>query len=216
MKMNSPAALRPSAWRGPARSARWRRRRARRIAAVCCLAVALLTVAGFRSPGSARTHQVAVTARDLPTGTVLTRTDLREISWPRDASVPGALPATQLIGRTLAGGAGAGEPITDARLLDTGTVATGHSKLAVPVIDDASARLARPGQRVDLYDGETDTPIARDIRVVSSLTGDSSTGTHQPTVIVEGPTAAIGGMTRAIARAAAAGTAVRIAVPSDH
>src|SRR3954466_5119447 len=71
--------------------------------------------------GSPDAVAVAVSARDLPAGTGLTADDLATSRYP-PAAVPagGAGAPERLLGRALAGGVRAREPITDARLVGPG------------------------------------------------------------------------------------------------
>ena len=100
------------------------------------------------SPG----HMVAVTvaARDLPSGTVLSKDDLVVRRYP-----PGIAPAESdlgAVGRTLAAPVRRGEPVTDVRLVGPSLVAAYPDRVALPVrIADASTvALLRVGDHVDL------------------------------------------------------------------
>ena len=131
---------------------------ARRVAAA--LLTALAVVLAVRPPpepaaGSApEAVDIAVSARDLPAGTVLTPSDLAIARYP-PAAVPAGVAARpeDLVRRVLAGGVRAREPITDARLLGAGlTALLPEGQVAAPVrlADLAVARLVRTGDRVDV------------------------------------------------------------------
>jgi Flp pilus assembly protein CpaB len=141
---------------------------ARRGAAALLASVALVTA--LRAPPvptSARAPDVvavAVAARDLPGGTVLTAADLTVASYPPDAVPAGvATGPDQLLRRVLAGGVRAREPITDARLVGAGlTALLPEGQVAAPVrlADVAVAALVRTGDRVDVLATPPDTPAA--------------------------------------------------------
>lgn len=113
---------------------------------------------------------MAVAARDLPAGTVLTGGDLASVEVP-PGDVPEAV-VTHPVGATLAAPLRRGEPVTDVRIVGPDLTA-GHPELtAVPVrFPDADmAGLLRTGDRIDLFatdpaNGHT-TPVATDALVL--------------------------------------------------
>jgi pilus assembly protein CpaB len=220
-----PPAAEPTMRVGHGRVSEERRRRGRRRVAATrlaarlggwprrVLAVALLlaaVVVALRPDGPAGTLvpapvgvPVVVTARDLPAGVVLTRSDLRVASLPAAAVPAGAardLPP--LLGRTVAGPVRRGETVTDARLVGPGlTTGLGpQESAAVPVrlADAEAAALVRPGDRVDVLGAPVDTdgtPGARDavevatgVRVLAVLRGHDAT---DGVVVVVATTAAV-------------------------
>jgi pilus assembly protein CpaB len=129
---------------------------ARRVAAGL-LAVAALLLAlrpGPAVPAAAPTVAVAVSAGDLPSGRVLTAGDLTVVRLPAAVAPSGTAADPQsLVGRVLAGGVRAGEPLTDARLVGAGLSALlPEGQVATPVrlADLAVASLVRTGDRVDV------------------------------------------------------------------
>src|SRR4051794_16084952 len=125
---------------------------AARQAAAALLTVLALALALRPSPappgtGSLHAVPVAVSAHDLPAGTVLTADDLATVRYPPDAVPAGAAgDPERLLGRTLAGGVRAREPLTDARLVGPGvTSLLPDGQVAAPVrlADLAVAALLR-------------------------------------------------------------------------
>jgi Flp pilus assembly protein CpaB len=132
----------------------------RRILAVLLLLAAAGLAArsafgGQRRP-AVETAPVVVAAHDLAPGAVLAAPDVLLRRLPSSAVPSGALDATATaVGKTLAGAARAGEPITDVRLVGAANLAltTGSpDAAAVPVrlADPGLATLLRPGTRVEV------------------------------------------------------------------
>ena len=153
---------------------------ARRVAAVL-LAVSALFLA-LRPVGVAAPARppaavpVAVAASDLPAGATLSASDVAVARLPPEAVPRGVVPdARPLVGRVLAGGVRAGEPLTDARLVGPGLTALLPADLvAAPVrlADLAVAALVRTGDRVDvlaaLPDGEQAERVATGVLVLAA------------------------------------------------
>ena len=175
---------------------------ARRVAAVLLAGLALV-LALRPEPLPAAAHApdvvaVAVSARDLPAGTVLTSGDLGVAELPVAAAPAGTVadPA-QLVRRVLAGSVRAGEPITDARLVGPGlTALLPDGQVAAPVrlADLAVAALVRTGDRIDVLASPPDATAAEVVvggALVLAATGageESSAGLLL--IAVDGPTAA--------------------------
>nr|PZN36762.1 MAG: Flp pilus assembly protein CpaB [Actinomycetota bacterium] len=132
--------------------------------------------------------EILVAARDLPGGP-LTASDVTSARFPPDVLPAGVLrPGAQVTGRVLASPMRAGEPLTDARLLGPGLLAGyGSDLLATPVrIADAdAAKLLSPGDVIDVLSAPADLaadrptaalPVAQNVRVITTPTGDSDTG----------------------------------------
>ncbi|MGH3499257.1 MAG: SAF domain-containing protein [Nocardioidaceae bacterium] len=125
----------------------------RRLLAALCAALAVgSSLQVLRPPQPART-QVAVAARDLATGTVVTAGDV-VLRWFDPASVPaGLVPADTAPGRSVAAPMRRGEPFTDRRLVAPGLLdgyAEGTVLTTVRVADPSSVALLRPGDLVDV------------------------------------------------------------------
>jgi pilus assembly protein CpaB len=128
----------------------------RRLAAIVCLLLAVLSAIGPRTGAHASTaaRSVIVATRALPVGTVLVAGDLRSASWPSN-SVPPDVIATPnaAIGRRLAGPLGVGELVTSTRLVGAGlstALPSGLIAVPVPLADAASIHLIQAGEHVDL------------------------------------------------------------------
>jgi pilus assembly protein CpaB len=141
-------------------------RRARRIlwrwrfalAALLFGLAATLTVHLLRPPPPP-TVDVAVTARAIAPGTLLSREDIEIRAVGADLAPPGVLRSWRdLLGRAAVVGLPAGAPLHATLVSDDGvSAAAPHGTVVVPVrlSDDAVADLLRPGDRVDLLAGTT-------------------------------------------------------------
>ncbi|WP_026313815.1 SAF domain-containing protein [Actinomadura flavalba] len=125
--------------------------RHRRLLATACAAIGAGSALLALRPSGPPTREVLTAARDLPSGTALTRSDVQRRTLPTSVVPAGTL--DDATGRTLAGPVRRGEPLTDARVVD-GNLLRGlpDGTVAAPVrITDAdAARLVRPGDRVDI------------------------------------------------------------------
>lgn len=177
---------------------------ARRVAAALLTVVAL--VVALRPADAARTGttpaavtvRVAVAAHDLPAGTVLRAADLAVARYPPDWVPAGAVDApTPLLGRVLAGGVRAREPVTDARLVGPGLTAlvpSGQVAAPVRLADLAVTALVRTGDRVDVLatapDAAAAEVVAENALVLAATGGDDTQGAGLLVLAVDGPTAA--------------------------
>jgi pilus assembly protein CpaB len=129
---------------------------ARRAAAVVLAVVALVLAARPASPPEPPPAAVGVTvaAVDLPAGTVLAADRLTVARLPPELVPDGSTgDPSRLVGRVLAGGVRAGEPLTDVRLVGPGLTAqlpSGQMGAPVRLTDLAVAGLVRTGDRVDV------------------------------------------------------------------
>lgn len=155
----------------------------RRVAALRRAAAAALTLLALVLALAPRTGvgvvPVVVLAADLPAGATLRAADLALRSWPAEIVPAGAVTATAAAeGRVLAGAAGAGEALTDARLSGAGPAA-GPGGAAVPVrlADAGVAGLLSPGSHVDVVTvgGPTGDPVvlAADATVLAVLPSEA-------------------------------------------
>ena len=135
----------------PARLAALVSRYRRLLAAVFAAAAVAFALSAVR-PAAPAGVRVPTAARDLPSGAALRQSDIRLVSVPA-AAVPAGIVRSGLAGRLLAGPMRRGEPLTDARLIGARLLSGyGPGLVAVPVrvADAASARLLRPGDRIDV------------------------------------------------------------------
>jgi Flp pilus assembly protein CpaB len=178
---------------------------ARRVAAVLLAALAVVLALrpdpGAATPAEPAAVPVTVAAGDLPPGTVLGAADLTGVLFPPELVPEGAAAdPSALVGRVLAGGVRAGEPVTDVRLVGAGlTALLPEGQVAAPVrpADLAVAALVRTGDRVDVLatppDAGTAEVVAANALVLA--TPGSSAGEDQPAgglllLAVDGATAA--------------------------
>ncbi|GGU10445.1 SAF domain-containing protein [Nocardioides albus] len=137
----------------------------RRLLAFLLTASAVAIGFSATRPAPPDTSTMAVAARDLPVGTVLTAADLTDVETD-----PGRMPADLAeapLGERLAAPLRRGEPVTDVRLVGP-SLTDGHPDLvAVPVrLPDAEmAALLRVGDTVDLY--ATDPATAETVLVTT-------------------------------------------------
>jgi pilus assembly protein CpaB len=156
----------------------WRRMLVLRRTASALLVTLALVTAVTPASGSARAP-VVVAAVDLAAGRTLHAADLTLRHWPPELVPAGAVrDPVAADGRVLVGGARAGEPLTDVRLVGAGPTPVGQAA-AVPVrlADAAVAALLLPGRRVDVVTvGErSDQPVllAANAVVLAVLAEDS-------------------------------------------
>lgn len=135
-------------------------RRHRRPAVALTAATAVFAVVQAVSPSPPPTTPVAVAARDLDAGTVLTGADVRVVRLPSDLAPAGvAATAGSVLNQTLAAPVRRGEPISDRRVVGASLVAGYPDGLvASPVrVEDADiVTLLQVGDRIDVYVAEPD------------------------------------------------------------
>ncbi len=149
----------------------------RRLLSAGLAAAAVAACLHVLAPGAAPTAPAVVLARELPSGHVLTVGDLRVVHLPPRAVPPGALAAGSVTGRSLAGPGGAGEVVTDARLVGPGLLTgepAGRVAAPVRVADAEAAALAQVGGRVDVLvaaDGAAQAQVVATAATVLAATG---------------------------------------------
>src|SRR5690606_13759893 len=181
-----PAPPPSSSIRARARRFLWRRRYL--LAAVCVAAAVAITLEAVR-PAPPPTEPAVVVTGDVPAGTRLTSSDVAVRDVPAQALPDRVLPAIDdAVGRHLAVGLGAGTALQPAMLIGPGLSASappGTVVVPVPVADDATAQLARPGQRLDLVapapagaepSGDAARVVARDVVVLARAAGSGGGG----------------------------------------
>lgn len=145
--------------------------RFRRPIAAASAGLAVLILAATLRPASVDLVDVVVAAADLPPGTALTPQDLTVTGLPAGYLPPGALTAAdEAVGRTIAGGIVAGEPITQSRLVATTSRPDGLTTVPVRLADAEAAALLVPGSVVDLVLASRDgggRVIAEGVQVVT-------------------------------------------------
>lgn len=137
----------------------------RRVAAVLCLVLAVLSALSSRAaPAPQPRSSVLVTTKPLPAGTVLAASDLAAVLWPA-AIVPAAAVGrlSDALGRTVGAAMSRGEPLTAARLLDTGisaALAPGQVALTISLAGSDQAAILQAGALIDLYIASADAVIS--------------------------------------------------------
>lgn len=155
------------------------RRHRRPLGALLAVAAVLAGVQAAATPPTP-TVDVLVAAADLPPGTVLTSRHLAHAAFLPAAVPAGTLVPGRALGRRTLGPVRAGEPLTDARVLDAGLLMRYPGTAAVPVRlgDAGAARLLRVGQLVTVLaaDPQTGGPavtVAERVPVLALPRGDT-------------------------------------------
>jgi Flp pilus assembly protein CpaB len=163
----------------------------RRIAALLCLALALLSaLTSHPAPSGAHRSPVVVTAKPLLPGTVLAAADVMAVLWP-DAMVPAAaVPRlSDALGRTVGAAMARGEPLTTARLLDTGIAAAlepGQVALTIGLAGGNQTAILQAGALIDLYATNADADLI-DGRALPSGAASHPVGTNVRVLAVVPP-----------------------------
>lgn len=147
----------------------------RPLAATSAALAVLLLALGLRPHDAARTD-VVLAATDIPAGTTLTGVDLSVAAYPGDAVPPGTVDdPDRVIGRTVVGPIGAGEPITTTRLMAHGPRDDGLQEVPVRLADAQTAALLSPGAVIDLVlaRGDNSEVVAESALVVTVPRADT-------------------------------------------
>lgn len=116
-------------------------------------ALAAWAVVHASTAPSPATTPVWTAERDLPSGTVLARSDLRRVGFAPGSAPDAAVDSLgAVLGQTLATPLGRGEPVTGAHLTPSGRLSgyPGREAVAVRIPDGDVVALLAPGQRVAL------------------------------------------------------------------
>lgn len=183
-------------------------RRHRRLLAGMSAAAAVYCGMTALSPPAPPTVAVLAAARDLAGGSPPTARDLRTVRLPAAVVPVGALhPGSELTRRILAGPVRSGEPLTDARFLTPRALPAGQFAYPVRVDDADLTSLLQPGDQIDLYaatstPGDTATPLAAGVRVITLPTSrGSTTGAPGALIVIGAGRDAIGRIAQAAANA---------------
>jgi Flp pilus assembly protein CpaB len=140
-------------------------------------ALALQPASAVAAPSS----PTVVSVHDIAAGSVLSAADVRIVSIPDGVRAAGSLATTAAVqGHVLAGAARAGEPITDARLVDLSPDIPapgdpGRSVVPIRVADPGVGDLLHPGSRVDVVAaGESGRQVLADLATVVAVTNSAS------------------------------------------
>lgn len=133
----------------------------RRPLAALCAAVAVLVGLRVTAAPVPASVPVPVAARDLSAGVVLDSGDLTTAAFA-PGTAPDRVPDDP-VGRVLAAPVGAGEPVTDVRLVGDGLAAAHPDLTVMPVrLPDAGiVALLRPGDHIDLLAADPGSGEAR-------------------------------------------------------
>ncbi|RVX44899.1 Flp pilus assembly protein CpaB [Nonomuraea polychroma] len=162
--------------------------RRRRLVAATLAAIAVISAYIATRPSPPPTT-VLVATRDLPPGP-LTPSDLRPVplNHPPDGAVR---TTTAAAGRYLTSPMRRGEPLTDARLLDSYRLPPGMVATPVRISDPAAARLLSPGSRINVLaaweEAHPARTIAEDVSVITAAAqrqADENSSNSNGTLIV--------------------------------
>lgn len=150
---------------------------ARKALAAALLATAALLAFAPGGSDASRATPVVVTARDVATGTTLRAADVTLARLPPTAVPAGALTDPDAaVGVTLAGSARAGEPLTDARIVNGGAMSLTGSDRGEGTAD---ADAAGGADTADPDDAARDDTATVPIRLSdAAITGLLRPGTH--------------------------------------
>ena len=178
--------------------------RARRVAAALSVGVAAWLVLGAALPHPPEAGiPVIVAARDLPAGLRLGPGDTQVRRWPAELVPTGALRADvtgsgagsggsggstaagpiDADGRVLAGSLGAGEMLTESRLLGPGMLdglPPGSVAVPVPLTDSTVLTFARPGDHLRVLVPGTGVAVAEGPVLLAEAPSDSGLGSSRP------------------------------------
>ncbi|HST72433.1 SAF domain-containing protein [Kocuria sp.] len=128
--------------------------RRRRLAAAGLLGLALALVVVSLAPPRARTVPVVTAAGALAAGTVVSAEQLAVAAYPHGLVPEGALTdPEELVGRTLAGAAAPGQPLTETALVGPGLLTgrpPGVTAVTLRIDDPGALRHVRAGDHVDV------------------------------------------------------------------
>lgn len=172
----------------------------RRVAAVLCLGLAALSALTSHGPPAAGpTSPVVVAAKPLRPGTVLAAADLAAALWPAALVPAAAVPRlSDALGHVVGAAMSRGEPLTAARLLDTGisgALGPGQVALTIGLTGGDQAAILQAGALVDLYAASPDTAlpsghpsagssrVGADVRVLAVLPA-SEAGAAGPSLVI--------------------------------
>jgi Flp pilus assembly protein CpaB len=127
--------------------------RYRRLVVAALVGLAVMTGLQVLRPADPPTRDLLVAAHDLPTGHRVEAGDLVTRAWDTRTVPDGVLPHPQ--GLVLSGPIRRGEPLTDARVVPTGSAAipAGRVVVTVRLSDPASGMVVHPGERADILAG---------------------------------------------------------------
>lgn len=193
MTRPSPAARRPS------RREQARRHRVRRWTAALLAGLGAFAAVSVLGPqgSSAAGVPTLVAARDVPAGTVLTRSDLVLADRPTEQRPRTALAAYEgVVGRVAAVPISAKDAVTPERLAGAGLLngqPAGHVAVTLPVTGVEGLGLS-PGDRVDAYATGTGGLVASGavVLVARAPVDEGLGGAGAPTVTVALPPGAVG------------------------
>ncbi|UFS93781.1 SAF domain-containing protein [Nocardia huaxiensis] len=163
----------------------------RRVAAVGLCVVA--GVVAVRGDPADRQREVLVAARDLAPGHVVSHDDLRVVAREAGTLPGGAVgDAGSLVGGTLTSAVGAGEVMTELRIVGPrlAAVSVGSADARIVPIrlaDNAIADILRGGDRVDVVAGAEEGRAARLLAgdaVVVSISGTNDTRGHDERIVL--------------------------------
>lgn len=194
-----------------ARLARWHRRSLGILAAMVCLFATLSVLA----PAEPETAPILVATRELPGGTRLSETDIRQVPWPVALLPAGALSEPEeVVGRTITGGLSTGSALTSAAILNGRTDGAGPGERLVPfrVPDAVTASLLQVGDVITVVGSGADgnvIELATSVRVAGlpSPSGSGGLGGGESGALI-----VVAADEQTAARLAAASTQMRMAI----
>ena len=160
----------------------------RKTIAYCLIAVVVYSVID-KAANNFATKPVIVASKDIAAGSILNKSDLKEIRIPISAIAPNPLTHEELIGRMLASNIAQNEQLSKTRVLATAEKITDQRVVGVRIIDSEVASILKPGSLVDVVrisnsNGVFGGVIARDVSVVAIASKKSSFGASAGSVVM--------------------------------
>ncbi len=160
----------------------------RKTIAYCLIAVVAYSIIDKAADNFA-TKPVIVASKNIAAGSILSKSDLKEIRIPVSAIAPNPLTQQELIGRMLASNISENEQLSNTRVLATAEKITDQRVVGVRIIDSEVASILKPGSLVDVVrisnaNGGLGGVIARDVSVVAIASKKSSFGASAGSVVM--------------------------------
>jgi pilus assembly protein CpaB len=160
----------------------------RKTIAYCLIAVVAYSIID-KAANNFATKPVIVASKDIAAGSILNKSDLKQIRIPISAIAPNPLSEQELVGRMLASNISENEQLTNTRVLATAEKITDQRVVGVRIIDSEVASILKPGSLIDVVrisnsNGGFGGVIARDVSVVAIASKKSSFGASAGSVVM--------------------------------
>lgn len=160
----------------------------RKTIAYCLIAIVIYSIAETTAKNFV-TRPVVVASKDLGAGSLLNRSDLKEIRIPLSAISPNLLSIDQLVGRMLASNIAENEQLSNTRVIATSETISDQRVVGIRIIDSEVASILKPGALVDVVrisnsNGLSGGVIAKNVSVIATASKKSSFGSSAGSVVM--------------------------------